>query len=141
MQKKGKEQSRGWTVYAGGIFWGCLWALLICVFLIFICSAGISCGLLSEKNMQGCVFVVCVLGCFVGGLIGASRCGARILLIALAVGAAIFAIQFAIGMMFYNETNLLGSWSFILCADLVGGAVAGLVYGKLGGKRKMSSRR
>lgn len=141
MQKKGREQGRGWSMFLKGIFWGCLWAFVIGVVLIFVCSLGMSCGFLSEKYFHGYVYVSCVVGCFVGGIIGASRCGSRILLVALAVGGILFLLQYAAGIIFCGETNLLEKWVYILGADLVGGAVAGLVYGKKDRKRKNSPRR
>lgn len=141
MSKKGKEQRNSWISFVRGIVWGCLWALLICICLLLVYSIGISCGFLSEKYMQGYVCAACALGCFVGGLVGASRCGSRILLVTMAAGATMFILQFAAGIIFCNKTNLLEGWAYILCADLVGGAAAGLVYGKKEGRRKASSRR
>lgn len=141
MQKKGREQSKSWGLFLKGILWGCLWALVVGVVLIFACSIGISCGLLSEKYLRGYVYASCAVGCFVGGLVAASRYGSRILLIALAVGGALFLLEFAAGIIFCSETNLLEKWGYTLCADLVGGAAAGLVYGKKDRGNKTSSRR
>lgn len=141
MQKKGKEQDKSWSRLLKGVLWGCLWAFLICVVLIFVCSIGISCGFLNEKYMQGYVFAACALGCLIGGLFAASRCGSRILLIALAVSAAMFFVQLAAGIVFCSETHLLGKWAYVLGANLVGGVTAGLVYGKKDTRRKVSTRR
>lgn len=138
MQNKRKEQGSGPSTYVRGIFWGCLWTLLCSLIFLLIFAFGISHNLFSEKIMQGSVVMICVIGSFIGALVGISKCRKRIMPLSLLIGATTFIVQLITGFAFFKETYLLNCWELVLGANLVGAIVAGLVYRKKnnGNRRK-----
>jgi len=112
-------------ILAGGLI-----GLVTCFVFLFLCSVGISAGILDERMMYQLTVVGCVLGGFAGGLWAVGRCRTRALLVGLAVGLGLFLFMMTGGvLLFENNSAATGSLG-LLCGCLCGGALAGLLRAK-----------
>jgi putative membrane protein (TIGR04086 family) len=134
MGKKEEEQASALVRLMSGILLGGALALLVCLAVLLICSVGISGGWIGEGNMTQVTLAGCVLGSFVGGLLAVSRSRTRRLLVGLGAGCVFFLLLLLIGVLFYPDVSVDGRGLGLLCASLVGGALAGLLGGR--GKKK-----
>lgn len=134
-----EEQGKKLIRYALCIVIGGILGLAVCFVFLLLASVGISLGWLGDGSMYQLTILGCVLGCFVGGLAAVRKCGARGLLIGLAVGVVYFLLLLTIGLLLFDtmtpETGGIG----LLCGSLCGGAAAGLL-GARPQRRKKTGR-
>lgn len=129
---KGNEEDQGARrirvmIY---ILVGGLVGLLTCFVFLFLCSVGISAGILDERMMYQLVVIACVIGGFVGGMWAVGRCRTRSLLVGLAVGLVLFLFMMTGGVLIFENNSATSGGLGLLCGSLCGGALAGLVRGK-----------
>lgn len=129
-----EDQGKKLIRYALGIVIGGVLALAVCLVLLLLASVGISLGWLGEENMYQITILGCVFGCFVGGLTAVRKCGARGLLVGLAVGGVYFLLLLTVGLLFFDTMTPEAGGIGLLCGSLCGGAAAGLLGG--GQKRR-----
>jgi putative membrane protein (TIGR04086 family) len=137
MRKNEEEQASVLVRLMGGVLFGGVLALLVCLAVLLLCSAGISGGWIGEGRMTQVTLAGCVLGSLIGGAFAVSRCRSRTLLVGLGTGCVFFLLLLLIGVLFYPDVSVDGRGLGLLCASLVGGALAGL----LGGRRKKKRRK
>lgn len=99
-------------------------AFAISVIVLAGGAALISAGRLSEGTMEQVTLCASVLGCFAGGLYSVRQCQSRLLLTGLAVGGIYYLLWVTAGLLTCGTDSLLGNLQ-VLCAGLLGGAVAG----------------
>ncbi len=138
MRKNEEEQGVKLVRYAVDVLIGGAAALGVCLVFLLLASVGISAGWLGEKLMYQLTIAGCVLGCFAGGMIAVRRCGARGLLVGLAVGAVHFLLLLTIGLLFFDAMAPEAGGVGLLCGSLCGGAAAGLLGARPQRKRKTS---
>ncbi len=138
MRKNEEEQGVKLVCYAVDVLIGGAAALGVCLVFLLLASVGISAGWLGEKLMYQLTIAGCVLGCFAGGMIAVRRCGARGLLVGLAVGAVHFLLLLTIGLLFFDAMTPEAGGVGLLCGSLCGGAAAGLLGARPQRKRKTS---
>lgn len=136
MRKNEEEQGVKLVLYAVDVLIGGAAALGVCLVFLLLASVGISAGWLGEKLMYQLTIAGCVLGCFAGGMIAVRRCGARGLLVGLAVGAVHFLLLLTIGLLFFDAMAPEAGGVGLLCGSLCGGAAAGLLGARPQRKRK-----
>lgn len=140
MRKNEEEQGAKLVRYALDILIGGAVALAVCLVFLLLASAGISVGWLGEKLMYQLTIAGCVLGCFAGGMLAVRRCGARSLLVGLAVGAVHFLLLLTIGLLFYDAMTPEAGGVGLLCGSLCGGVGAGLLGGSRPQRRRKSGK-
>lgn len=136
MRKNEEEQGAKLVKFMGGILLGGVLALLVCLAVLLICSAGISGGWISDRYMMQCTLAGCVLGSLSGGMFAVLRCRARTLLVGLGVGCVFFLLLLTIGLLFYPDMSVERQGLSLLCASLVGGVLAGFLGRKPKKKRR-----
>lgn len=138
MRKNEEEQGVKLVRYALDVLIGGAVALAVCLVFLLLASVGISAGWVGEKLMYQLTIAGCVLGCFAGGIMAVRRCGARSLLVGLAVGAVHFLLLLTIGLLFFDSMTPEAGGVGLLCGSLCGGVAAGLLGGRPQRKRKTS---
>lgn len=133
MRKSEDEQSAVLLQYGKSVLLGSLIGISACLVLLLVASVGISRGLLEAALSYQIVVVICVIGSFAGGVFAVRRCPARGLFVGVAVGTALFLLQLAAGLLLYDTLSLENGGVGLMCADLCGGAAAGILNG--GGRR------
>ena len=100
--------------------------------LLLIASALTSGGVIAEGSAYTAAVICAVLSSFVGSLLGAMIVPKLVLPAALGVGAALCAVNFALGMLLADGAG----FSAVMPAAFIGGAVLAGVVGavKKGGK-------
>lgn len=136
MRKSEEEQSAVLLQYGKSVLLGSAMGAGICLVTLFLAAAGISRGLLDAGLSYQVVVVICVISSFVGGMFAIRRCPARGLFVGLAVGTALFLLQLTAGLLLYDTLSLENGGIGLVCADLCGGAAAGILSG--GGRRSPS---
>ncbi len=136
MRKNEEEQGAKLVRFMSGILLGGVLALLVCLAILLICSAGISGGWLSDRHMVQYTFAACALGSLMGGAFAVARCRAKTLLVGLGEGGVLFLLLLTIGLLFYPGMSVEERGLGLLCACLAGGALAGLFGGKTKKKRR-----
>jgi putative membrane protein (TIGR04086 family) len=135
MGKNEEDQASVLVRLMGGVLFGGVLALLVCLAVLLFCSAGISGGWIGEGRMGQVTLAGAVLGSFLGGIFAVSRCHARRLLVGLGTGCVFFLLLLLIGVLFYPDVSVEKRGLGLLCACLVGGALAGLL-GRRGKKKR-----
>ncbi len=136
MRVNEEEQGVRLVRFMGAAVLGGLLAAGISMMVLFFCSLGISAGLLSESHMVQYTFAGCVIGGFSGGLFAVLRCRAKTLLVGLGAGCILFLLLLTIGSILYSDISLEQRGVGLLCACLLGGALAGLIGGRPKKKRR-----
>ena len=103
-------------------------------------SAAISGGLLGMDLTYQITIVGCVLGGFCGGLLTVRRIGGG-LAAGLLTGAVLFLLVLTLGALCFRDISLESGGIGVLCGALCGGAAAGLLGTRSGGKRKKRRKR
>lgn len=134
MRKNEEDQSAKLIRYMVGVLLGGVVALAACFVLLLLASVGISSGRLAQEHMDQITIVACVVGSFLGAMTAIKRCGARTLIVGLAVGAVLFLLLLTGGVLLYHTTALEAGGIGILCGSLCGGAAAGVLLGMVGKK-------
>ena len=128
---------------------GARWVLVLCEILkggalagvaallgLALCAALISGGVLRENWIPGMGPAVCALGSLLGGLYAVGRIHSRTLPTGLGVGAVLFLLLLAAGLMAFPGAGPGRGTAGVLCASLCGGALAGILGGLTGKKRR-----
>lgn len=136
MRKTEDEQSAVLLRYGKSVLLGSAIGVGICLILLLLASFGISRGLLEASLSYQIVVVICVISSLAGGMFAIRRCPARGLFVGLAVGTALFLLQLTAGLLLYDTLSLENGGIGLVCADLCGGAAAGILGG--GGRRGSS---
>lgn len=136
MRKNDEEQGRKLIRYALGTLIGGALGLAVCFVFLLLASVGISVGWLGEGSMYQLTILGCVFGCFAGGLVAVRKCGARGLLVGLAVGVVHFLLLMTIGLLFFDTMTPEAGGIGLLCGSLCGGATAGLLGARPQRKKK-----
>ena len=134
--KRREEPGSQWIGTACDVLKGGVLAGAAAAALLLLCAVPISAGVLRERWMPGMAPAVCVLGSLLGGLYAVRRVGRRTLPVGLGVGVVLFLLLLTAGMLAYDSASLEQGGAGILCACLCGGALAGLLGGLSGKKRR-----
>jgi len=118
---------------------GGLIALAGCILFLLIASIGVSQGLLSPDLRYQLTVVGCVLGGFLGAMLMAGRCPAQGVFTGLAVGGVLFLLLLTLGFLMYDSASFTNGGLGLLCGALCGGAAGGILHG--GGKKKAKRKR
>lgn len=113
-------------------------ALLLCIALLLLASAGVSQGFLPGEARYQITVVCCVLGSFIGTILAARTCPLAGVPTGLAVGAAFFLLLLSLGVLVYDTVSLENGGLGLLSGALCGGAAAGLLRG---GRKTRSSKK
>lgn len=136
MRKNEEEQSAKVVRYMSSVLFGGVTALVLCLVFLLLCSLGISSGWINTRYMVQCTLAGCTIGSFIGGMLAVVRCRAKTLLVGLGTGAVMFLLLLTIGLVFYPDMSAENRGVGLLCAALLGGAIAGLLGGKPKKKRR-----
>ena len=136
MRKNEEEQGAKLIRFMTSILLGGVLALAVCLIFLFLCSVGISKGWISDRFMVQCTLAGCVLGGLIGGVFAVRRCRARTLVVGLCTGAVLFLLLLTAGLLFYPGMSIENRGIGLLCACVIGGALAGLLGGKPKKKRR-----
>ena len=136
MRKTEEDQGTRLVRAMTNILLGGVVALAVCLMFLFLCSIGISGGWLQEGLMYQMAVVSCVIGGFAGAMTAVRRCGARALIVGLAVGAVFFLLLLTVGVLLFESMSLEAGGLGLLCGGLCGGAAAGLMGSKPKKKRR-----
>ena len=140
MKKRDKRQEEGGSAWLNAtceILKGGVLAGIVTIVSLLVCAILVSMGVLPVSAMEGAVLAVCVLGTLIGGVYAVGRSGGRSLLAGLGVGAVLFLLLLAAGLLVYEGASIANGGAGILCACLCGGAIPGI----LGRKPKKKRRR
>lgn len=98
-------------------------------------AALISAGYISEGAMEQATLCASVVSCLIGGLYGVLRCRSRALPSGMAVGLVYYLLWLTAGLITCGTDSVLGNLH-VLCAGLLGGAVAGFLGARPKKRRK-----
>ena len=117
-----------------GIIGGALLAILVCVFVLFGASVGISSGMVGEGMEYQLTLFACAVSTAIGGFFAVRRY--RGFLVGIGTGIVYYLCLLTIGVLLYDVKPLEQGGLGILLASLVGGALPGLLGKNRRGKRK-----
>jgi putative membrane protein (TIGR04086 family) len=117
-------------ILLGGII-----GLLLCFVFLFLCSAGISIGIIDESLMYQLTIFGCVIGGFTA-LWAVGRGRSRTLIVGLSVCFIFYLLLFTGGILVFENNASAERWFGLFCGALCGGALAGLLGGKPRKKHK-----
>ena len=140
MRKREEDQGAKAVRCALGVLLGGLLALGVCLMFLLGASAAISGGLLGMDLTYQITIVGCVLGGFCGGLLTVRLIGGG-LAAGLLTGAVLFLLVLTLGALCFRDISLESGGIGVLCGALCGGAAAGLLGTRSGGKRKKRRKR
>lgn len=137
----GKSEMQGTNAIqmATGVALGGLLALGVELVILLLGSLAVSNGIFKEDAALQLTAAACVLGCFVGGLLGCARWKSQRMLGGLATGVVCYLLILVVGLLMSDDL-VLGTQALIeLAGCLCGGALAGMLGGR--GKKKRASGR
>lgn len=140
MMRKTREEEHGTmlTRLTLGICGGIGVSLLVSLAVLGVLAAAISNGLLGAAGGLRIALLSGFLGCLTGSACAIRHCGARSLLVALAVGAGSFLLWLTAGVALFQTGGIDRQGGGILCAALCGSAAAHILFG---GRRKKKRRK
>ena len=115
---------------------GAIVAMAACLVIIALGSFGVSHGWIAENNMKHFTIFACAFGCFIGGIFSSTKLKANTLLAGIFVSAIVFAVKLLLGLLIYPEISIEEGGLALLLADLIGGALAGILCGKKKKKKR-----
>ena len=120
---------------------GGLLALGVELVVLLLGAVAVSNGILKEDTAAQVTAAACVAGCLAGGLLACCRCDSKRLLAGLAVGAVCFLLILSVGLLMGDGLRL-GTQALIeLAGCLCGGAIAGMLCGRKGSKKRTTARK
>ena len=117
----------------GGILAG-----LVTIASLLIGACLISYGVIPQSQMEGVLLAGCVVGGILGGVIAIGRQGNRAIPMGIGVGMILFLLCMTGGLVVYQGSSIANGGVGILCASLIGGAIAGIMKKKR--KKKHNKR-
>lgn len=129
--RKTREEEHGTmlTKLTLGICGGIGVSLMVCLGTLGVLALAISSGLLGASEGLRPVLLACFVGSLSGSACAIRHCGARALLVALAVGGGSFLLYLTAGVALFQTGGIDRQGGGILCAALCGSAIAHILFG------------
>ena len=136
MRRGEEDQATKFIRSMGNILIGGIFALGICLIILFVCSVAISSGWLNDRSMMQYTVAGCLIGGLAGGVLAVTRVRAKSLITGLMTAGVQFLLILLIGFLIYPGIDASEHGVSIAAACLAGGAIAGFLGGKPKKKRR-----
>ena len=136
MRKKEDDHTAKLVKAMGYVLIGGIFALGICLIILFLFSLGVSSGWLNDRFMIHYTIGGCLIGAFCGATYSVIRTQAMTLIIGFLTSCIQFLLILSIGLLMYSDITLSEHGVGIAASCISGGLLAGFLGGKPKKKRR-----
>jgi len=136
MRKNEEDQAAKLFRTIGSVLLGGIFSLAICLFVLFLCSIGISSGWLNERALMQYTIGSCVIGGFCGALLSIVHIREKTLIMGILTSCIQLLLILSIGFLLFPSISLHEHGAGIAAGCLAGGVIAGFLGSKPKKKRR-----